>query len=456
MITNGLPGQRDLDVGEMLANPDSLEVQRLTPETLTGRTRGEDILDVTDRLSNQTAITEEGRKTIGERIGSFLGKADSTLENPDVIRGLAAFGTAFAQGRPNEPGTILGQFAMGQADRIEGRAEKQVLGRLLAGEDISDIEPELLSQLSAEGMQQAEQIRSGRAAEGLQQQGLAIDERLADLRAQGLDLERVGLENENRRINLSERELTQRINNAQSRLAIDQQLANSLGNLRDAQAEYYRNREDGTGGASADRLFRDINEATSQINEALPLINEQLQFAERDLNEILSDFPMERGPGAGAQGGATVTGVTGSVGLGARAMILGGEEAPVDVSELPPDIRREYQEAKNRRDAIELQKRRYEDQLELLQEQQQELLRQRLGSGEGGGDTATGTEETTEISEGADVEVGTTGGTIPTYNSVDELENANLTPGSEVRLNQPGFSGKIVVLEDGSFDIVEE
>jgi predicted nuclease with TOPRIM domain len=121
-------------------------------------------------------------------------------------------------------------------------------------------------------------------------------------------------------------------------------------------------------------------------------------------------------------------------------------------------MQREYEEAKNRRDSIELQKIRYEEQLELLQDQQQELLRQRLGEGEGGegGDTETGGATTntagTETAQETAETTGTTGGSVPTM-GYEEALNADLEAGSELILSGPGFNdAKVRVLEDGTFE----
>lgn len=442
MIRNGLPGQEEEDIGQMLANPDGLQTQDIQPATLTDARRA-DVLDVSDRLTNRTAVRDRGRNTIGERISNFMGKADTFFDNPDNIRALTAFGQAFTG--PNSNTEALSQFALGQADRMESRAERVVLSRLLRGESLEDIPEEELNKLGVEGLQRVEEFRAGRQGEEFTEEQIAQQDRVIELRESGLDIERAGLDLREGVLNLDKRRFNQRVETETERLRLEEISTNALARLREAQADAL-GREGEGGGARSESVLLRRSEFIDTMSNMLPNIQEQIRYAKDDVQDIEALFPEEiERPGVKELAEDTNNPLT------FIGQSLFGRSADVELSELPTDIKKSYDEAVNRRDALMQQERRTREALKQMQEVQQQALGAQLEGGEGG-------DETTGTTTGAEAAEATSeAGRNLRFNSIEEAENADVQPGERLTINDP-LAGEmeVVVLEDGSFDFAQD
>lgn len=286
------------DLAKLLSNP--TDVEGIEPATLQDVSRA-NIIDMSDRLTNRTEVVRPEAFT-PESTSRF----SDFITNPDFIKGLAAFGTAFAGGRPNEPGTILGQFATQQVNQ---GAERRVMARVLAGEDISDISQAELEALTPEALVRLEQIRGRRAEESqgeraldIRGRALDIDERykqeLINLREAGVDLERWGLILDNRRINLEAEEIEDRIEIAREDLALRRQAQRELTEYRN---EMNRIRELQATNQDTDTSALDIRRERliNTLSARQETLARQELFLESQINarveEAVDDFNDDRG-----------------------------------------------------------------------------------------------------------------------------------------------------------------
>lgn len=240
------------DIIELLSNPGESEDSPLESVSLTDpEARRASILDMSQRLTNKTAVKD--RTKIPEQVEGFMQRANNFIGDPNVINALAQFGQAFAQGRPDEPGTILGQFAQNQ---VSSNAERNLLSRLLAGEKLEDIDLTEFVGLTPEAMTRAEQIAAGRRGEEredtrleLGADELALRERALGLQEQGLNLQRFGVFLENEKFELTKEETERRLALAEKSAVTEQRVNESLISWRKtqetiAEGEFERSTED--------------------------------------------------------------------------------------------------------------------------------------------------------------------------------------------------------------------
>lgn len=142
-------------------------------------------------FSNFEGTKIEGKTPVGtpepEELQGFskaISNFGKALETPGFQRFLSQMGIAFSGGRPNEPGTILGQFNIQQLD---SQLEEQLTQGLLEGKTLDEID--LPETPNSEVLNRAlENVRQQRALD-LQERGLEDTERRTDLQESGQEFE---------------------------------------------------------------------------------------------------------------------------------------------------------------------------------------------------------------------------------------------------------------------------
>lgn len=117
-----------------------------------------------------------------EGIGKALQNFSKSLATPGFQRFLSQMGIAFSGGRPNEPGTILGQANI---ERLDAQLEEQIVQGLLEGKSLSEID--LPETPSSEILNRA--VRTAQTERGLNQKDRALN-----LEQQRVDISKAGQE----------------------------------------------------------------------------------------------------------------------------------------------------------------------------------------------------------------------------------------------------------------------
>jgi len=352
---------RPEDVGRALSDPEEVNIkpQTIEPISLTdAQSRGAGVVDLTNRLGNRSVNPRftSASNAAGTDRPSFGQRVGNSLRDPDVISALAQFGIAFSGGRPNAPGTILGQFALqNQATNVE----RQISQRIERGETLADIPDEDLRGLSPEGLQRLRGIEQQQVENTFTDTELRQRRRALDLQEEGVDLRRLGLALDQEKFDLTEKEVTRRLDLAEQNAIIDRQLTQATADLRAAQALQLQN-EDGED-QSADQVALRRERLLTTLQRSIESDREVLRIAEDDVRTSFNDITGEnlrdfRG-GREVVKGEFAPESGGFFGFGASAS-FGGEVSAVDTLTQRQALDQlakedpEFKEILDRRDAV--------------------------------------------------------------------------------------------------------
>ena len=220
-----------------------------------------------------------------ERFREGAGRVGDILAQPEVGSIVGRFAEAFGQGDPTSAATILGQGA--QAVSSEA-AQGEIARRLLSGEDISDIPAETLAAAGPEAREQIIQVAEQRADREQRGEDMEMRERLQeralDLQGRGLDLRAFGLLTERDALDasLDADEIGRRLDIAETSNEINQQLADSLGRLRNAQIQALTAEQEGRS-VNPEAVMRETRELLDNLRRSMQVSQEQVDILRSDL-----------------------------------------------------------------------------------------------------------------------------------------------------------------------------
>lgn len=400
---------------------------------------------VTDATSLPTGRPIPSRlRRIGEGVQRGTERAGQFLAQDEVQMALGQFAQAFGQGDPTSPATILG----GQVQKdVRQRAEAEVMSRLLAGEDPSEIDQQTLALAGPQVRQQALLVTESRAGRKLEEEKFDFEKeaqkeafRLQEL---GIDIQQEGLDQSALQLGLSREDFEHRSNLAVQKQELQERIGQSLIDYRRAQAEAAS--EQGTEVDKEKTLLRnqqliqDMSKMIENRTQHLESMKFQLEDVERTL-----DIPGP--PGIFEQFlqpvGAAIRGER----VDAEAERERRQYQPPDPREIETQEQAESLGAEIPKEYFELRGRIVSgsEQLERLKDIHEDLVTQQAnalsGSLEGQEEVFEPLEETEE--------------TAPLQNVSTMEEYEALPAGTRFHDTVTGIKG--VKLEDGSYEDIEE